>query len=148
MVTRIVCCQYLVTSRLIENKSFVCRAVDWLSVEVPLIRVGTLLTRESVAEMYRGFPVDLLILLVGVTHLFGIAASNGTIERLVGAAAARVRGRRALIPWIVFAIAAVPTMAGAPQTTRERLLLLGVFVVGLAAGLVNWYLMDPGFFGI
>ena len=84
--------------------------------------VGTLLTRESVAEMYRGFPVDLLILLVGVTYLFGIAASNGTIERLVGAAAARVRGRRALIPWIVFAIAAVPTMAGALGSAAAALL--------------------------
>ena len=41
-----------------------------------------------------------------------------------------------------------PTMAGPPQTTRQRVVLLGVFVIGLAAGLVNWYLMDPGFFGI
>jgi len=41
-----------------------------------------------------------------------------------------------------------PTMAGPPTTTRARLVLLAVFVVGLAAGLVNWYLMDPGFFGI
>lgn len=40
-----------------------------------------------------------------------------------------------------------PTMAGRPETTRDRLVLLAVFVVGLAAGLVNWYLMDPGFFG-
>lgn len=40
-----------------------------------------------------------------------------------------------------------PTMVGRPETTRERVVLLVVFVVGLAAGLVNWYLMDPGFFG-
>ena len=40
-----------------------------------------------------------------------------------------------------------PTMAGRPETPRDRLVLLAVFVVGLAAGLVNWYLMDPGFFG-
>jgi hypothetical protein len=26
-------------------------------------------------------------------------------------------------------------------------IVLLVFLVGLAAGLVNWYLMDPGFFG-
>jgi hypothetical protein len=25
--------------------------------------------------------------------------------------------------------------------------LMVVFVVGLVAGLINWYLMDPGFFG-
>ncbi len=84
--------------------------------------VGTLLTRESVADMYRGFPVDLLILLVGVTYLFGIAANNGTIERVVAAAAASVRGRRALIPWIVFVLAAVPTMAGALGSAAAAML--------------------------
>jgi len=47
-----------------------------------------------------------------------------------------------------FFILLFPTMAGRPETTRQRLVLLAVFVVGLAAGLVNWYLMDPGFFGI
>jgi di/tricarboxylate transporter len=84
--------------------------------------VGTLLTRESLADMYRGFPVDLLILLVGVTYLFGVAASNGTVERLVAAAAGRVRGRRALIPWIVFALAAAPTMAGALGSAAAAML--------------------------
>jgi di/tricarboxylate transporter len=84
--------------------------------------VGTFLTGESVAEMYRGFPVDLLILLVGVTYLFGIAASNGTIERVVAAAAASVRGRRALIPWIIFVLAAVPTMAGALGSAAAAML--------------------------
>lgn len=40
-----------------------------------------------------------------------------------------------------------PTMWGKPKTTREKLLVLLVLVVGLVAGLINWYLMDPGFFG-
>jgi carbon starvation protein CstA len=40
-----------------------------------------------------------------------------------------------------------PTRAGKPTTTADKLLVLGVFVIGLIAGLVNWYLMDPGFFG-
>lgn len=84
--------------------------------------VGTFLTRESLADMYRGFPVDLLVLLVGVTYLFGVAASNGTIERMVAAAAARVRDRRALIPWIVFALAAAPTMAGALGSAAAAML--------------------------
>lgn len=34
-----------------------------------------------------------------------------------------------------------------PTNTKERVLALLVFAVGLVAGLVNWYLMDPGFFG-
>lgn len=40
-----------------------------------------------------------------------------------------------------------PSKVGKPQTLTDKLLVLGVFIVGLAAGLVNWYLMDPGFFG-
>lgn len=84
--------------------------------------VGTFLAGEQLADMYRGFPVDLLILLVGITYLFAIAANNGTIERIVGAAAHLVRDRRSLIPWIVFALAAVPTMAGALGSAGVALL--------------------------
>jgi CDP-diglyceride synthetase len=40
-----------------------------------------------------------------------------------------------------------PSMGGRPETARAKVVVLLVFVVGLAAGLVNWYLMDPGFFG-
>ena len=41
---------------------------------------------------------------------------------------------------------AFPTKAGKPQTTGDKIIVMIVFVIGLAAGLVNWYLMDPGFF--
>ncbi|HKP47378.1 MAG TPA: hypothetical protein VJT50_12330 [Pyrinomonadaceae bacterium] len=40
-----------------------------------------------------------------------------------------------------------PSRSGKPNTTGEKIALLVVFVIGLLAGLVNWYLMDPGFFG-
>ena len=39
-----------------------------------------------------------------------------------------------------------PTMFGKPTTTKEKLIVMAVFVVGVLAGLINWYLMDPGFF--
>lgn len=39
-----------------------------------------------------------------------------------------------------------PSMAGKPNTAKEKIIVLLVFVIGLAAGLINWYLMDPGFF--
>ncbi len=39
-----------------------------------------------------------------------------------------------------------PTKVGKPETTKDKLLVLAVFAVGLVAGLYNWYLMDPGFF--
>ena len=40
-----------------------------------------------------------------------------------------------------------PGKFGKPTTTGDKIITLIVFVIGLAAGLANWYLMDPGFFG-
>lgn len=39
-----------------------------------------------------------------------------------------------------------PTRAGKPTTTAEKITVLIALAIGLAAGLVNWYLMDPGYF--
>ena len=40
-----------------------------------------------------------------------------------------------------------PAKGGRPETARDKVVALVVFGVGLVAGLYNWYLMDPGFFG-
>lgn len=40
-----------------------------------------------------------------------------------------------------------PAKGGKPTTAKEKIVVLVVFVIGLVAGLINWYLMDPGFFG-
>jgi len=40
-----------------------------------------------------------------------------------------------------------PARAGKPSTTSEKITVLIVFAIGLVAGLINWYLMDPGYFG-
>jgi len=40
-----------------------------------------------------------------------------------------------------------PQLGVKPNTTKEKVIVLLVFVIGLMAGLVNWVLMDPGFFG-
>jgi hypothetical protein len=40
-----------------------------------------------------------------------------------------------------------PSMVGKPTTTKEKIIVLIVFGIGLGAGLINWYLMDPAFFG-
>ena len=39
-----------------------------------------------------------------------------------------------------------PARGGKPETTGAKLIVLLVFAIGVIAGLVNWYLMDPGFF--
>jgi hypothetical protein len=40
-----------------------------------------------------------------------------------------------------------PEKVGKPETTKDKIIALLVFAIGLLAGLCNWYLMDPGFFG-
>jgi NhaP-type Na+/H+ or K+/H+ antiporter len=40
-----------------------------------------------------------------------------------------------------------PGKGGKPETAKDKVIALLVFGVGLLAGLYNWYLMDPGFFG-
>ena len=40
-----------------------------------------------------------------------------------------------------------PSMAGKPTSAKEKIIVFGVLVIGMVAGLINWYLMDAGFFG-
>ncbi len=40
-----------------------------------------------------------------------------------------------------------PSKGAKPETTKDKIIVLLVFAVGIGAGLLNWYLMDPGFFG-
>ena len=40
-----------------------------------------------------------------------------------------------------------PQMFGKPGTSRDKFIVFAVFALGLVAGLINWFLMDPGFFG-
>jgi hypothetical protein len=40
-----------------------------------------------------------------------------------------------------------PTKVGKSESTGDKIIALVVFAIGMIAGLVNWYLIDPGFFG-
>jgi di/tricarboxylate transporter len=104
--------------------------------------VGAIFVGENVKEIYSGFPVELLALLAGVTYLFAIAENNGTVGRVVEAAARLVRSRRALIPWGVFVIAALPAMAGALGTAGVALL------APLALRLARWHDIDRRMIGL
>lgn len=80
---------------------------------VATFAVGSLVAGESVREMLAGFPPDLFVLLAGVTYLFGIATVNGTVEWLVDSITGIVGKNAVWIPWVIFFLAAVPTVIGA-----------------------------------
>lgn len=75
--------------------------------------VGELVAGLDADGIFAGFPGDLFVVLVGVTYLFAIARANGTTDWLVHAAIRLVRGRIALIPWVMFAITGALTAIGA-----------------------------------
>ncbi|MGH4034033.1 SLC13 family permease [Actinomycetota bacterium Odt1-20B] len=75
--------------------------------------VGSTVVDESADDVFSGFPGDLFVVLVGVTLLFAIANNNGTVDWLVQAAMKAVRGRIALIPWVMFLVTALLTAVGA-----------------------------------
>ncbi|MEU6003705.1 SLC13 family permease [Streptomyces sp. NPDC047197] len=75
--------------------------------------VGSTVADESTDDLFSGFPGDLFVVLVGVMLLFAIAKNNGTVDWLVDAAVKAVRGRIALIPWVMFLVTAVLTAVGA-----------------------------------
>jgi di/tricarboxylate transporter len=74
--------------------------------------VGTASLGLSEDEIFKGFPVELFVTIVGVTYLFSVAQRNGTIDLLVQAGVKLVRGKVVLIPWVVFGVAAVLTAFG------------------------------------
>lgn len=75
--------------------------------------VGELVANLNADEIFAGFPGDLFVVLVGVTYLFAIARANGTTDWLVHASIRLVRGRVALIPWVMFVITGALTAIGA-----------------------------------
>jgi di/tricarboxylate transporter len=75
--------------------------------------VGTLAVGMSTDDIIGGFPSELFLTLVGVTYLFAIAQNNGTADLMVRGAVRLVRGRVALIQWVMFGITGVLTAVGA-----------------------------------
>jgi di/tricarboxylate transporter len=74
------------------------------------------------AQVLEGFPVDLLVTLVGVTLLFAIAEVNGTLARLTERAVRLCRGHAGALPVMFFVIGFVVATIGAGATPASALL--------------------------
>jgi di/tricarboxylate transporter len=72
-----------------------------------------LLSHLPAKDIFTGFPGDLFVTLVGITYLFAIAQNNGTVDWVVQKAVWLVRGRVAVMPWVMFFVAAMLTAVGA-----------------------------------
>src|SRR5919201_1602517 len=108
---------------------------------VAAFAVGTAMG-VSEDDIFAGFPGDLFVILVGVTYLFAIAKRNGTVDWLVATAVRAVGGRIALIPWVMFAVCAAITAAGAVSPAAVAI----IAPVGL--GFAARYRISPLLMGV
>ncbi|WP_129787028.1 SLC13 family permease [Promicromonospora panici] len=67
--------------------------------------VGIGVVGESLDDVLGGFPVDALVILLGITYLFGIARETGTIDWLVDRSIGLIGDRVALLPWGLWLVA-------------------------------------------
>ena len=84
--------------------------------------VGVSFGGMTVREVAGGFPSNLFLILVGVTLLFSLAATNGTLEKLAQRSVKLARGRVGLIPIIFFALSASLAAIGAGNIAATALL--------------------------
>jgi di/tricarboxylate transporter len=96
--------------------------------------IGTYVAGWKVEQVAAGFPSSLFLTLTGVTLLFALAESNGTLERLAHRAVGLARGRTRLIPIILFLIAFALSSVGPGAITTVALLVPMAMAVGTRAG--------------
>ncbi len=97
--------------------------------------VGVWLAGMPLREVVGGFPIAIMVLLVGVTYLFAIAQANGTIDRLIEAVLARVGGNAVILPFVFFALTAAVSAMGSP--------LAGLVMAPIGMPIAKRYGMDP-----
>lgn len=74
--------------------------------------VGIMFSGLKVAAVFKGWPVGLFMILIGVTFMFSCAQVNGTMEKFSAYAVRLAKGNTALIPVILFFLITIITTIG------------------------------------
>lgn len=112
------------------NVGVLAMALAWL--------IGTYVAGFRVEQVAAGFPSTLFLTLTGVTLLFALAESNGTLERLAHRAVGLARGKTRLIPILLFVIAFLLSSMGPGSITTVALLIPIAMAVGTRAGVTRF----------
>ena len=84
--------------------------------------IGVYLGGIPVNTVMAGFPSQLCLTLIGVTLLFALAQTNGTLERLTDHAVRLCRGNRGTVPIMFFGLGAAFSSAGPGNIATGALL--------------------------
>ena len=78
--------------------------VGFLGIAFGII-VGGVFAGTPASKVMNAFPLSLFMILVGVTFLFGMAQTNGTMEKLTAYSIRACKGNTALVPIIIYILA-------------------------------------------
>ena len=110
--------------------------VGLLSIALAWV-IGVYAAHMKADAVIAGFPASLFITLAGVTFLFAIAKSNGTLNLLAHRAALLVRGNAGLLPLVFFALACMLSSIGPGAIASVALVAPIAMATGAQAGVPN-----------
>lgn len=102
--------------------------------------VGIWMAGMTIDKVVAGFPIGILVLLVGVTYFFSIAQANGTIDRIIEMAITKVGDRAFFLPIAFFALTIGISAMGSP--------LAGLVMAPIGMPLAKRYGIDRMLMGI
>lgn len=102
--------------------------------------VGVGVVGEGLDDVLADFPVDALLILLGITYLFGVARETGTIDWLVDRSVRLVGPRVALLPWAMWLIGTGVACLGTSHAAFA--------VVPIAMSLATTHRISPTLMGI
>jgi di/tricarboxylate transporter len=108
--------------------------IGTLAIGLSLI-VGYYFGGVKLADIVKGYPTSLFIMLAGVTYLFAIAQTNGTLEKISKYAIKAVRGNVALLPIVLFFLAFALSSMGPGQITISALLAAPAMLLAEEVGI-------------
>ena len=109
--------------------------VGWLAIAFAWL-VGVYGAGLRPDVVLAGFPAALFLTLAGVTLLFGIAETNGTLEGLATRALSLTRGRDRAVPVVLFVVACLLSSVGPGAVSTVALMAPMAMSVGARAGIL------------
>ncbi|RSN57633.1 SLC13 family permease [Actinomadura sp. WAC 06369] len=100
----------------------------WRDVNVGLVALPAGLLLAKIAgvpgeQALAAFPVQIVVLIIGVMYLFGHAQRSGAIDRLVHLVVRASGGRDWLLPWTMFLVGAVLSAIGTLPSATVAIVL-------------------------
>jgi di/tricarboxylate transporter len=108
--------------------------VGFLSVAFAIV-VGGIWVGMNAAKVMNAFPLGLFMILVGVTFLFALASTNGTMEKLAAHSLRACGGQTAWLPLIIYLLVTLLTAIGPGNIAATALITPIAMAIAARVGL-------------